>query len=1111
MSLANYAAGIERRYILEKNNVQRPVCSSPGPMYRFHTDEPEFQVMKKMGDTNLRKADFDLRLARLAGKDVIRPPTKKVRDLQARDPASQIKPKSMLLNYTEVVFEPWKPEASFASFPRVTYLNGHRGCNENLHGVFFNLRLNFKVVDPRKVSKYGMSERDARELIQSGYVSKLCTASDVIIIADTVPDGRAILLSLLNPDPLLRCSSNIIIEMTNRYNWNIRDSPQYHDMIRKLTKRNPKNLFWTANNPFEGPFLHAKSGQKPHVRLLRSLGAWNVVSNVTVAQPDTSEANTRNSLAIIKNAEAVNRPIVGDLLDYFCMSQLVQLPKKYGGPAGLLKYKGFIDFPYQVSVMKFYENIAFGVPQLLPTPRLLHALGKTNNHHYITTWIEKLEEVQLSITDPERFARIEAEKAAKGIARYKADEMRAKNNLTAPGNSRKEAIAPLDSSHPLERRQVRKPDPEKYHATWTELSDFYRQEFEPFVYYFDSFKELGDLINKPFAEFDFKNVRVKGPKFYATIRDESMRTWVEIFHEMGPNLGRRFIKTIKYGAAVVAFFLVIGLIVTLFVQGILMLDRIATEAQKRHIQTQLIWQECKTIAEGPFKLEDGDETLVLEKMGNKDLRQAEWLEASRKLKVLQDQKKAVPNVHDKLLNYDEVIMEPWKHKDSFSSYPRITYFNGHRGCNENFHAVVSRLRLNFAVVNPRNITRYGMRQIDAQELIDSGFISSLCSQSDIIVVADTVPDARGILLSLLNPDPSLRCSSNIIIEMTNRFDWMIGDKLEYHAMLLHLFEHPPKNLFWTANNPFEGPFMHSKVGKTPTVRLLRPLGVWDVESEPISLGGNSSTVADTHDSFVILGNPDLVNRPIVGDIIKYYCMPVKTLPKKYGGPKGLLQYKGFIEFPYQVSVMKFYENVAFGVPQLLPTPRLLRMIVKSNNHHLFSTWLDKLEQVQLFLSDPDTYRKTEALKESNQKPNPKIQPPIAKKTIKQLKPVGLDTSPSRIHRRHPFNNNNRGPHVQNNPFGRPPPPMKLDDGPYDATWSELSDFYRKEFEPFVYYFDSFKELEELINKPYEDFDYKNVRVDGPKFYSKIREESMQTWVGMFTEMGFSVHDFGGKE
>ncbi|KAI9324993.1 hypothetical protein BDR26DRAFT_231140 [Obelidium mucronatum] len=229
----------------------------------------------------------------------------------------------------------------------------------------------------------------------------------------------------------------------------------------------------------------------------------------------------------------------------------------------------------------------------------------------------------------------------------------------------------------------------------------------------------------------------------------------------------------------------------------------------------------------------------------------------------------------------------------------------------------------------------GMSGTDARELLDSGYIAKLCNASDIIIIADTVPDGRAILLSLLEPSESLnRCKSNIVIEMTNRYDWMVPDRQVYHEMLRRIFKLNPKNLFWTANNPFEGPFMHANVGGEvfPKVRLLRPLGAWnvDVENSHMTHGMplNQETNISTQNMLAMVKNVEKVNRPIVGDLVDYYCMPVAKLPKKYGGPAGLLKYKGFIDFPYQVSVMKFYENIAFGVPQVLPTPRFLHALVK---------------------------------------------------------------------------------------------------------------------------------------------------------------------------------------
>ncbi|KAJ3130939.1 hypothetical protein HK100_007138 [Physocladia obscura] len=426
---------------------------------------------------------------------------------------------------------------------------------------------------------------------------------------------------------------------------------------------------------------------------------------------------------------------------------------------------------------------------------------------------------------------------------------------------------------------------------------------------------------------------------------------------------------------------------------------------------------------------------------------------------------------DKLLDYSSVDLIPWKHKDDFASFPRITYFNGHRGCNENMHGVMTRLKLNFNVLNPRKITRYGMRHVDGQTLINFGYIATLCNASDVIIIADTLPDARGILLSLVDPDESKRCKSNIVVELTNRFNWIVDAQKDYNELMLQLVENPPENLYWTANNPFEEVYFKMRVGKAPPFKLLRSLGVWDVDPFDNSAGITSVAskgkfgrvkIPDQINSLTIIRDETRNNQhPKVELLFRLYGIydKVVRLPKHYGGPSILYRYKGLIEFPYQVSVMKFYENIAHGVPQVLPTPRLLHAIVKDAKlHHYFSGWIDKLEETAIYVANPEKHAamqmKGDFLKKEVWEDAPRL------RGIKRL------------------------------------------DKPYRAAWAELCDFYRKEFEPFVYYFDSFDELKQMMAVPFEAFDYKNVRKKGPQFYEQIRNESMATWKDLFNVMGY---------
>ncbi|KAJ3291640.1 hypothetical protein HDU79_002151, partial [Rhizoclosmatium sp. JEL0117] len=550
---------------------------------------------------------------------------------------------------------------------------------------------------------------------------------------------------------------------------------------------------------------------------------------------------------------------------------------------------------------------------------------------------------------------------------------------------------------------------------WMNLSDYYRPEFQPFVYQFDSLKELAGLINTPVELFDYKNVKVEGPKFYKKIREQSMVSWIEMFHEMGYT-GSTILLSQRPDAT-------ISIVCFMLTSNIIQLVRVVLTSPD--------------VASSAQSTKDG----LLPK----------------KLK------------QDKLLNYSTVTLEPWKHKDSLSSFPRITYFNGHRGCNENFHGVMLHFGLNFKVLNPRKVTRYGMRQEDAQRLIDSGYISSLCSQSDVIVIADTLPDARGILLSLLETDSSRRCQSNVVVELTNRFDWMIDQHEDYYEMLRRLIDDPPQNLFWTANNPFEEVYFRMRVGKAPRFRLLRSLGVWNVDpqgkgnSSPSNSIKKSGKVAgikipEAIDSISVIKNEEPINKPKVMQLLLFQGVSsgLVQLKKKYGGPEVLLHYKAFLDFPYQVSVMKFYENIAHGVPQVLPTPRFLKAIIGTGYHHYFFDWINKLEEAALFVSDPGKHAKLTSSGEFERRIEPD------------------EDLRSRL------------------------------SGPYQATWTELCDYYRREFTPFVYYFDSFKELRELTKIPFEKFDTKNVRIEGPKYYNLIRNESLSIWKDLFMEMGFDL-------
>ena len=100
--------------------------------------------------------------------------------------------------------------------------------------------------------------------------------------------------------------------------------------------------------------------------------------------------------------------------------------------------------------------------------------------------------------------------------------------------------------------------------------------------------------------------------------------------------------------------------------------------------------------------------------------------------------------------------------------------------------------------------------------------------------------------------------------------------------------------------------------------LIRPFGFSSVEAKPIS-NPDVVVMSSNHagrDQF------DLLTK-------KLNMSGIVDVGGGYGGPKTLSKYKAYIEFPYQVSTMKLYENIAHGVVSLIPSYSFFKDIVEN--------------------------------------------------------------------------------------------------------------------------------------------------------------------------------------
>jgi len=239
---------------------------------------------------------------------------------------------------------------------------------------------------------------------------------------------------------------------------------------------------------------------------------------------------------------------------------------------------------------------------------------------------------------------------------------------------------------------------------------------------------------------------------------------------------------------------------------------------------------------------------------------------------------------------------------------RILFFSRHEGTIGDFRAAMSQFGVNFTVFQIKDLWDYGMNRQTART--HSSLAKDLCEAYDVIFVCDTIVDGRPFMVSL---DDCKR--TKIVFLVTNRFNWLIKDHSEYEADVRGTLT--ASNAFWVANNQFEPRYMASK-GLVPSeFPMIRPMG----QSPIAGRFAPSNLVA-----FLMAPYNHLVRYDGVPNILRTHAIAFIGLLPEYGGPKTLAKYKAVIIVPYQVSVMKFYENLAAGVLMYLPSPSFMHTL-----------------------------------------------------------------------------------------------------------------------------------------------------------------------------------------
>jgi len=143
--------------------------------------------------------------------------------------------------------------------------------------------------------------------------------------------------------------------------------------------------------------------------------------------------------------------------------------------ADLIKYRGIIHMPYQISYMSIFEQYTSNIPLFFPTKRFLLEIYKEKRYNV-------LKEVSW-------------------------------NNYFGMPNS---SFIKYNGQH----------DPNDYENLesvefWLNYSDFYDEEWMPFITYFDSFEQLNNLVN----EVDVDEISKKMKDFNESRKEKIYKKW----------------------------------------------------------------------------------------------------------------------------------------------------------------------------------------------------------------------------------------------------------------------------------------------------------------------------------------------------------------------------------------------------------------------------------------------------------------------------------------------------------------------------------------------------------------------------------------------------------
>lgn len=261
---------------------------------------------------------------------------------------------------------------------------------------------------------------------------------------------------------------------------------------------------------------------------------------------------------------------------------------------------------------------------------------------------------------------------------------------------------------------------------------------------------------------------------------------------------------------------------------------------------------------------------------------------------------------------------------------KVLFVNYHPGVENEVHAVFEKILSPLNLKATYNHTRgvggladYQVTDEKAREWWPSNRDHCDSSQYDLIVVGDITAYSRPYLTAA--------CKTNIILYITNRFDFGVPGENEYAQLVATASKWP--NVRVIVNNLYEQRYAVATRHADLHVYAYSPsTGALDDTASELLKESELDWSAIDQQELLVVGRDHEMR--FVQLMQEAGIPPPHVIPRAYGGPLALTR-RRLVHIPYQVNTMSLFENLNVGVLYILPSLRLYESWLRRD---LF--WLD---------------------------------------------------------------------------------------------------------------------------------------------------------------------------